>query len=77
MSGVRITYSGAVAMCVAWAGVKPGTARQWIARGLLERHDDGFDPDQIIQWIDTIRDTGKARGAAVASHNRYQTRRTA
>jgi hypothetical protein len=75
MSDVRITYNGAVEMCVAWCGVKPGTVRVWITRGLITRHPDGFDPDEIAQWIETVRNTEKARGAALASHIRYQTRR--
>lgn len=77
MSDARITYSQAVRLGVEYADVKPGTVRQWIARGLVIRHPDGFDPDQIILWLDTIRDVNKARGAAVASHNRYSARRSA
>jgi hypothetical protein len=75
MSEVRITYSGAVEMCVAWSGVKAATVRVWISRGLITRYPDGFDPDEIALWLETTRNTEKARGAALASHVRYQTRR--
>lgn len=77
MSGHRITYSGAIHLCVTVGGVKPGTARVWISRGIITRHPDGFDPDEILQWLEQTRDIGKAVGAAVAAHNRYTTRRTA
>lgn len=59
------------------AQVKPATIRQWIARGHVTRHHDGIDADELLTWIDTIRNNGKARGAMIASHVRHQTRRSA
>jgi hypothetical protein len=57
------------------AEVQPATIRKWVERGIITRHPDGYDLTELLHWIDTIRDTDKARGAVVASHVRYQTRR--
>lgn len=74
MSGVRVDQAGIVRIGVAVAGVKPATVRQWITRGHLTRHVDGFDPDELILWVETIRNVGQARGAAHAAHVRHQKR---
>lgn len=75
MSGIRLTYAEIVRVGVDAAGVKPATVKKWIARGLVTRHADGYDPDEMLQWVETVRDTGKARGAVLAAHVRHQTRR--
>lgn len=52
MSGVRITYTGAVNLGMLLAGVKAGTVEQWITRGLITKHPDGYDPDEIMLWVE-------------------------
>lgn len=59
------------------AQVQPATIRQWVRRQLVTRHIDGIDVDELLTFVDTIRNTGKARGALLATHARHQTRRSA
>jgi ribosomal protein S12 methylthiotransferase accessory factor YcaO len=75
MSGVRVDRATIVSIAVSAAGVKPATVRQWIARGIITQHPDGYDPDELLQWIETTRNVDQARGAVHASHVRHQTRR--
>lgn len=77
MSGVRVDYATIVAIGCSAAKVKPATVRKWISRGLITRHDDGFDPDELFRWVETIRNLDQAVGGVVAAHNRHQTRRKA
>lgn len=38
------------------AEVKPGTIRQWVARGFITRHRDGYDLAEILARIDGRND---------------------
>jgi len=70
---IRVTTTHAANI----ADVKPATIRQWLVRGHLTRYPDGVDVDELMHWVDTIRNDGKARGAILAAHTRHQTRRSA
>jgi hypothetical protein len=51
MSGVRVTFAAAVRIGAFVAQVQPRTVEQWIHRGLITKHPDGYDPDEILTWI--------------------------
>lgn len=76
MSSVRITYTQAVNLGMVLAGVQRKTVVQWITRKHITRYDDGYDPDEIYEWVMTTRNSGKARGAQLATYARL-TRRSA
>lgn len=46
---IHVDLQTAVSIC----GVKPGTIRKWVFDGRIIRHDDGYDVDELLQWIDT------------------------
>ena len=51
MSGVRITYTGVIRLGMYAANVKAKTVEAWITAGLITKHDDGYDPDEVLMWI--------------------------
>lgn len=45
---MRVPLTDAAGIC----GVKPGTIRRWVHDGRVIRHPDGYDVDELLQWID-------------------------
>jgi hypothetical protein len=37
------------------AEVRPGTIRQWVNRGVINRYEDGYETAEILLWIDHER----------------------
>lgn len=35
--------------------VQPGTVRQWVKRGVVTRHTDGYDVYELLHWVDVQR----------------------
>jgi hypothetical protein len=42
--------------------IKPGTLRQWVARGHITRGPGGYDLEEIVDYLDS-RDTDTRRSA--------------
>jgi hypothetical protein len=45
---VRVPLDTAASIC----GVQPVTIRRWVFDGRIIRHDDGYDVDELLHWID-------------------------
>jgi hypothetical protein len=45
---MRVPLATAASIC----GVKPGTIRRWVYDQRVTRHNDGYDVDELLHWID-------------------------
>jgi hypothetical protein len=50
------------------AGVRPNTIRQWVTRGKLTRHDDGYDLAELLAWVDQRSEAALMVRAGVSGH---------
>lgn len=44
----RVSRAVAANIC----GVRPDTINVWVNRGHVIRHEDGYDVDQLLHWLD-------------------------
>lgn len=52
------------------SGVKPGTIRRWVHDGRIIRHDDGYDVDELLHWIDARNPDALLSRAGIALSDR-------